>query len=70
MQDAGILLMFLPPYSPDLNPIEETLKYYLKCHDEILESVNDSDAMTIVRAAFNNVTEQQCNSWITDSGYA
>ncbi len=34
MQDAGILHMFLPPYSPDFNPIEETfssLKYYLEC---------------------------------------
>ena len=26
-QDAGILLSFLPPYSPDYNPIEETFSY-------------------------------------------
>ncbi len=24
LEDAGILVMFLPPYSPDFNPIEET----------------------------------------------
>ena len=25
--DAGILVIYLPPYSPDLNPIEETFSY-------------------------------------------
>lgn len=70
LQDAGILLIFLPPYSPDYNPIEETfssIKYYLKDHDEILQS---PDGMTIVQAAIDNVTKQDCNSWITDCGYA
>ena len=28
------------------------------------------DVMTIVKAAFDNVTVQDCNSWITDCGYA
>ncbi len=73
LQDAGILLIFLPPYSPDFNPIEETfssVKYYLKHHDEVLQCVNNSDAMTILQAAFDNVTKEQCNSWITDCGYA
>lgn len=72
LQDAGILVIFLPPYSPDLNPIEETfssVKYYLKNHDEILQSVTDSDAITIVQAAFQNITKEQCISWITDCGY-
>ena len=41
LQNAGILLLFLPPYSPDFNPIEEafsSVKYYLKCHDDVEES--------------------------------
>jgi transposase len=32
-QDAGVVLEFLPPYSPDLNPIEEyfsVLKKFIK----------------------------------------
>ena len=32
-QSTGILVMFLPPYSPDYNPVEEAfsfVKYYLK----------------------------------------
>ena len=41
---AGILTMFLPPYSPDYNPVEELfsyIKYYLKEHDEILQAVSN-----------------------------
>ena len=70
LQYAGILLIFLPSYN---NPIEETfssVKYYLKDHDEILQAVQSPEVMTIVQAAFDNVTEQDCNSWITDFGYA
>ena len=35
-EDAGILLLFLPPYSPDLNPTEHIVKYYLRDHDDII----------------------------------
>ncbi len=37
LQQTGILVIFLPPYSPDLNPIEEAFSYvkqYLRHHDE------------------------------------
>ena len=37
---AGILVLFLPPYSPDYIPIEETfscVKYYLKKHVDLWE---------------------------------
>ena len=40
--DAGILLLFLPPYSPDYNPIEELfsyVKHYLKEHDQLLQTL-------------------------------
>ena len=40
LADYGIVTMFLPPYSPDLNPAEELfsfVKYFLKEHDEVLE---------------------------------
>ena len=69
-QENGILLMYLPPYSPDLNPIEETfsyIKYYLKDHDQELQSVTDPTC--IVQAAFDSVTEELCTSWVTHCGY-
>lgn len=69
LSDAGILALFLPPYSPDLNPVEELfsyVKYYLKQHDEILQTVND--LKPLIKAAFSSVTSQDCLGWIYHSG--
>jgi len=69
-EDAGILLLFLPPYSPDLNPIEQmfsSVKYYLRDHDELLQCTDDPTV--ILHAAFAAVSTQQCRSWIRNSGY-
>ena len=69
-RDAGILVLSLPPYSPDHNPIEEIfsyIKYYLKEHDEILQAMDDP--VPLIQAAFDNITSEQCNGWINDSGY-
>ena len=73
LRDAGIVVIFLPPYSPDLNPIEElfsSVKYYLKDHDEMMQSVPADDITTIIQAAFDNVCTEDCCAWITHSGYA
>ena len=67
VRDAGILVLYSPPYSPDYNPIEELFsyaKYYLKEHD-VLSAVT-----LILKSAFDNVTSNQFNGWITHSGYA
>ena len=69
-ESAGIMVIFLPPYSPDYNPCEEMfsyIKYYLKDHDEILQSI--SDPKEIIKSAFESVTASHCNKWITHSGY-
>jgi len=44
LQAFGIRVEFLPPYSPDLNPIElafSVLKNYLKKNRDFIESHND-----------------------------
>jgi len=67
---TGILVLYLLPYSPDMNPAEEAfsfVKSYLRKHDKLLQS--GAPLSTLVRAAFNSIDESQCNSWITDSGY-
>ena len=69
-QSVGILLLFLPPYSPDLNPIEETFSYikgYLRKHDTLLQVIPDPS--TVVRSAFNSLTPQMCQNWIRHGGY-
>jgi transposase len=68
--EAGILVFFLPPYSPDYNPIEELfscVKYYLKDHDEILQAMNDP--IPLIQAAFDSITKDKCMGWIRHSGY-
>ena len=70
LRDAGILVLYLPPYSPDYNPIEEAfsyVKYYLKEHEEILEVV--PSPMTLLSAAFESITAEQCAAWIKHAGY-
>ena len=69
LTEAGILTMFIPPYSPDFNPAEEMfsyVKYYLKQHDEILQAYGDPKP--IIRAAFNSIDKEDCMGWIHHSG--
>ena len=64
------MVVFLPPYSPDYMPIElcfSYIKYYLKSHDEILQAISDPNV--IIKSAFDSVTKEQCNNWITRYGY-
>ena len=71
--DTGILVLFLPPYSPDYNypyPIEECfccVKYYFGEHDALFQVLNDP--IVILQSAFNSITSGMCNGWISHSGY-
>ena len=55
LQQSGIILLFLPPYSPDLNPIEEAFSYvkgYLRKHDALLQILQDPT--DVLQAAFDS----------------
>ena len=69
-REAGILVLWLPPYSPDFNPAENAfskVKYYLKEHDEILQAVDDP--LPVIKAAFDSITPEDCIGWIHHCGY-
>ena len=69
-RQSGIVLLFLPAYSPDLNPMEEAfsfIKSYLRKHDCLLQLIPDPSV--IIEAAFDAITTEHCKSWITHSGY-
>ena len=54
LADAGILLIYLPPYSPDVNPIEEAFGYvkgYLKSHNDIAAAF--SNPTSLIQSAYN-----------------
>ena len=70
LKDAGILVIYLPPYSHDLNPIKEAFSYikcYLKDHNDLLQAV--TQPTSIIQAAFDSITAKQCKGWIKHSGY-
>ena len=70
LRNAGVLVIFLPPYSPDFMPIElcfSYIKYYLRCHDDILQTL--TDPKIIINSAFESVTSDQCIHWINHYGY-
>ena len=65
LHSLGVPVMFLPPYSPDYNPIEELFSYvknYLKRHDDIIQATDNS--LPIIHSAFQNVSKSQCEGWI------
>ena len=70
IQQVGAIVIFLPPYSPDFNPIEELfskVKKTIKWYESNLEN-NEMELETIVQIAFSQVTPEDCCGWIASSG--
>ncbi len=69
IESTGALVHFLPPYSPDLNPIEEAfskVKSTLKANEYLLDIF---DIESFVLHAFTSITVDNCNQWVQHSGY-
>ena len=67
---AGALLIYLPPYSPDYNPIEEAfskVKTLIKTYEQELE-VGGMDIKDMILLAFAQITPTDCCNWITHCG--
>ena len=67
---AGALVRFLPPYSPDLNPIEEAfskVKAYIRDNQRAYQSTNNP--RVIVVYAFASVTKDNCVNYMKHAGY-
>ena len=70
-QAAGVMVVFLPPYSPDYNPIElafSSVKYFLKEHDMVMQAMQDP--VPLIKCAFDHISVEMCNAWISYCGYA
>ena len=70
VDQVGARLLFLPPYSPDLNPLEEVfskVKGILKKNSSLFEVSNMPRAL--LSLAFAMVTNEDCHSYIVHSGY-
>jgi putative transposase len=69
IKEAGAHLLFLPKYSPDLNPIEQVfakLKTLVrKAAPRSLDAVSDS-----IANALRAVSPKECSNYLRNAGYA
>ena len=69
IRGAGARLLFLPPYSPDLNPIEQVfakLKHLMRnASERTLEA-----AWQRIGSLLNLFTKQECANYLVNAGYA
>ena len=69
LEGFGVLVYLLPPYSPDLNPIEEAfskVKYVLQASEQ---SMPQEDLETLIVMAFSSITASDSIGWIHHAGY-
>lgn len=67
---TGALLHFLPPYSPDLNPVEQVfskVKTIMKENDQLFQIY--SAPRVLITMAFGMVTENDCRAYAKCCGY-
>jgi transposase len=69
IESAGADLWYLPPYSPDLNPIE---KMWSKVKSILrkLKARTEAELVTAIAQALGHVTPQDVKGWFKSCGYA
>ena len=68
IRSVGAELWFLPPYSPDLNPIE---KMWSKVKETLrtIKARGTEELYVAVRTALKKVTPRDARGWFASSGY-
>jgi len=66
---AGARLLFLPPYSPDLNPIEQVFAK-LKAALRKAQERTATQVITRIGALLPTFPPDECANYFTNSGYA
>lgn len=69
IEDTGAKVVFLPPYSPDLSPIE---KMWSKTKEILKRSKPRSDAQfhDALATALDAISEEDLQGWYTECGYS
>ena len=65
IEDTGAMVLFLPPYSPDIMPIEECfykVRSYIRANDPLIQILSESEIKDMITSAFTIPTD--CYSWI------
>ena len=69
MRDAGCWFLFLPPYSPDLNPIEMAFSK-LKAHLRRIGARSFTDMFNALTEICNLFSPEECWNYFQAAGYA
>lgn len=72
IKSTGAMIEFLPPYSPNLNPIEDAfskLKYFLKQNDPLVPVYADDELEDLIVVGFATITAEDCCGWMKHNGY-
>jgi len=68
---AGARLIYLPPYSPDFNPIEQafhSVKAWLRRHEA--DAVVPEARPWLIQQVAMSITVEDAEGWIMNSGYS
>lgn len=66
--DKGIQIIFLPPYSPDFNPIEQAWSKLKACLRK-LKARTYNELFPALRTALNSIKVSDALGWISHCGY-
>ena len=69
IEEAGACVWFLPPYSPDLNPIEKMwskVKQVLRS----FEARTHEQLLAAIASALSHVTASDARNWFASCGYS
>jgi transposase len=69
LKAAGARLWYLPPYSPDLNPIEQTfakIKHWMRA----AQKRTVEDTWRHIGSLLETIQPNECNNYFVNAGYA
>ena len=68
IESCGATVWFLPPYSPDLNPIEKMWSK-IKAHLRKIKARTSETLIAAIREALRSVTASDVMGWFQECGY-
>ena len=68
IRSVGAHLLFLPPYSPDLNPIEQVLAKLKHLMSKAAEQTHEA-TLRRIRYLLDNFPKHVCANYLKNSGY-
>ena len=73
IEETGAIVMFLPPYSPDIMPIEECfskVKSYLRANELLIQNLgSEAEIKDMIISAFASISSHECYNWVQHCGY-